>query len=89
MMSGLIRVECGNADSCAPGTAHNFPEEGTRMAVTPGVDLRMVGSEDTAVAPVEPVRVIGIDAEAHQVMAVAGGVRVWVTTDDITGVVDA
>lgn len=76
---GLVLLECGNADSCPAGEVHAFPDEDTPITIKGGTYLRIVGEvNEVKFLGAVDTAVEGVDPEAHQVMAVAYGIRVWV-----------
>lgn len=85
-----VRLECGNVDSCTPGTSHLYPVTDETVRVTPlfsDQDLRVVGGDEETVNvnSEASLTVLCQDAEAHQIMVSPAGVnlRLWLPLDDI------
>lgn len=69
----MVRLECGNEDSCDLGTTHDFPEIGARVVLDPGTSYQILGVLDRRWSPVAgaaPVvgHVAGHVEHAHMVL---------------------
>lgn len=65
----MIRLECGNEDSCDLGATHEFPEIGARVVLRPG-DYQILGREIRTFRAVAPTsgRVSAHVEHAHMVL---------------------
>ena len=65
----MIRLECGNEDSCGPGATHEFPEVDGRARLRPG-DYQILGREIRTFRAEEPIvgRVTAHVEHAHMVL---------------------
>lgn len=77
-------IECGNEDSCEPGTVHRFPISGTVRTVRESL-TRFVGSNFATTVRSGTVGLVeSVMVEAHHIEVVlAGGEHVWIDVDDI------
>lgn len=85
-----MRLECGNLDSCEPGTTHEFPNVGTRVRFREEVWAKVVGQDENIFVALRSGTVATDEmTEAHQVAVFVAGYLVWADIEDDFDVVGA
>ena len=83
-----VRIECGNVDSCTPGTSHLYPAIGQEVVLLLAQSLQVRGEERQVDVPgAWPFTVFEIDPEGHHIVAPmtkkGQAVLVYVPIDDL------
>lgn len=77
-------TECGNLDSCPPGTRHWFPAAESWVRIKQGGPLRIIGSEETVSVLAGQIYRVGSSMilDAHEASLSVNDTYVWADVDD-------